>query len=243
MSGRPVVGITAYEEEASWNQWQLRASILPARYMRAVEAAGAVSLLIPVQRLSAVDAAAILDRLDAVVLAGGPDVAPELYGAERHPLTGAPRHERDALEMTILDAVTQRPLPTLAICRGLQVLNVARGGTLHQHLPDVVGHHGHGPDAHGYRPHEVSLAPGTTLATLLGTERADVPTHHHQAIDQLGRGLVATAWACDGTIEGAEDTSLPFLVGVQWHPEMGDDPTLLAGLVAAAAERCAGRRR
>ena len=243
MSGRPVIGITAYEEEASWNQWHLPAAILPARYVRAVEAAGGTPILIPVQRLGDVDAEEILDRLDAVVLAGGPDVAPELYGADRHPLTGAPRHARDALEMTILEAVTQRPLPTLAVCRGLQVLNVARGGTLHQHLPDVVGHDEHGPDAHGYRPHEVSLAPGTTVATLIGRERADVPTHHHQAVDRLGSGLVATAWARDGTIEAAEDLSLPFLVGVQWHPEMGDDPSLLAGLVAAAAERAASRHR
>ncbi len=243
MSGRPVVGITAYEEEASWNQWQMSASILPARYTHAIETAGAIPLLIPVQHLEPQDAEVILERLDAIILAGGPDVAPELYGAARHPATGRPRHERDAVEITILRAVSRVPLPTLAVCRGLQVLNVARGGTLHQHLPDVVGHDGHGPDPHGYLPHEVRLAKGTALAALLGAERADVPTHHHQAIDRLGSELVPTAWAEDGTIEAVEDSSMPFLVGVQWHPEMGSDPSLLNGLVAAASDRSAARGR
>ena len=124
----------------------------------------------------------------------------------------------------------------MAICRGLQVLNVVRGGTLDQHLPDSVGHTGHSPLPAGHGLHDVRVQPGTLLAASLGWERAGVPTHHHQAIERLGDGLVATAWADDGTIEAVEDSSVPFLLGVQWHPEAGDDLSVFRALAAAATK-------
>jgi gamma-glutamyl-gamma-aminobutyrate hydrolase PuuD len=236
VSTRPVIGITAYEETASWNQWSALASLLPARYVQSVERAGGIALLIPVQDLSAGDARALLRRLDGVIVSGGPDVNPDRYGQTPHPETGRPRDSRDDVEATLLEAAADDALPTLAICRGLQVLNVLRGGSLLQHLPDVVGHGGHSPDPQGHGPHEVRVEPGTLLAELVGWERAEVPTHHHQAVDRLGEGLVATAWATDGTVEGVEDRSVPFLVGVQWHPEAGEDLSLFRGLVAAAVQ-------
>ena len=236
MSRRPVIGITAYEEQARWNQWHARACLLPARYARAVESAGGLPVLIPVQDLSPEDAGRLLHRLDAVILSGGPDVNPERYGAPAHESTSEPRDERDELEATLLRAACGDAVPTLAICRGLQVLNVLRGGTLVQHLPDAVGHSGHSPIPAGHGLHDVSVRPGTLLAESLGWDRAGVPTHHHQAIERLGDGLVATAWADDGTIEAVEDRSLPFLLGVQWHPEAGDDLGLFRAFVSAATK-------
>lgn len=236
MSSRPVIGITAYEERASWNQWHARASLLPARYARSVEAAGGLPLLIPVQHLSEEDARKLLSRLDGVILSGGPDVNPVRYGAEPHASTSEPRDERDELEAVLVEAAAGEALPTLAICRGMQVLNVARGGTLVQHLPDAVGHSGHAPISGGHGLHDVRVEAGSRLAGALGWDRAGVPTHHHQAIERVGVGLVATAWADDGTIEAVEDRSLPFLLGVQWHPEAGDDLGLFRAFVSAATK-------
>jgi gamma-glutamyl-gamma-aminobutyrate hydrolase PuuD len=242
VSNRPVIGITAYEEQAVWNQWDARASLLPASYVRSVEAAGGLAMLIPVQQLSGEDARELLTRLDGVVLSGGPDVNPSRYGADRNARTGASRDERDGVELSLVEAAVAGALPTLAICRGLQVLNVARGGTLVQHLPDVVGHGEHSPVANGHGVHDVRVEPGTLLADAVDWERAGVPTHHHQAIDRLGGGLVVTAWADDGTIEAVEDRSVPFLIGVQWHPEAGTDLSLFRALVAAAARASAVTR-
>lgn len=243
MSTRPVIGITAYEEEASWNQWHERACVLPAHYVRSVEYAGGRSLLIPVQELSVDDARSLLARLDGVIVSGGPDVNPSRYGEPAHPKTGSPRNERDEIESTLIEAATGEAVPTLAICRGLQVLNVARAGTLLQHLPDSVGHDGHVPEPHGHGLHDVRVEPGSLLAGSVGWERAGVPSHHHQAVDRVGDGLVATAWADDGTIEAVEDASVPFLLGVQWHPEEGDDLSLFRALVTAAATFAAQRSR
>lgn len=239
MSARPLIGITAYEEMASWNQWHARASLLPARYVRSVEAAGGLPVLIPVQALSLEDARRLLSRLDGVILSGGPDVNPVRYGAAPHVSTSEPRDERDELEATLIGAVSTGAIPTLAICRGLQVLNVERGGTLVQHLPETVGHSGHSPTPGEHGVHEVRVEPGTLLADSLGWARAGVPTHHHQAIARLGEGLVATAWAEDGTIEAVEDRSVPFLLGVQWHPEAGEDLSLFRALISAATKASA----
>jgi putative glutamine amidotransferase len=241
-AGRPVIGVTAYEEEAGWNQWEaVEAALVPARYVRSVEHAGGIPVLIPVQDLTPEDAHHLLSRLDGVILTGGPDVEPRRYGADPHPKTGTPRSARDATESAICAASTGSALPILAICRGLQILNVVRGGTLHQHLPDLVEHDEHAPYPRGYGDHKVSVEPGSLIAGIVGWDSAPVPTHHHQAIDHLGKQLTATAWADDGTIEAVEDPSLPFLVGVQWHPEVGEDPGLFVGLVAAAAAFSAAR--
>lgn len=238
---RPIIGISCYEEEAAWGSWRRPAALLPVSYVRSIEGAGAIPVLIPPQRLSAREAAHLLSRLDGLVVAGGNDVDPGYYGAEAHGETVVAGGGRDALELATLAAASESGLPTLAICRGLQVLNVARGGSLIQHLPDVVGHGDHSPVSDGYGDHVVALESGSKLASLLSWTKGPVPTHHHQAIDRLGAGLVASAHAPDGVVEAVEDPSLPFLVGVQWHPEAGSDPSLFEALVAAAGERALGR--
>jgi gamma-glutamyl-gamma-aminobutyrate hydrolase PuuD len=235
--GKPIVGITCYEEEAAWGSWDTVAALLPVAYVRSIEAAGAIALLIPPQALTAEDAEHLVNRLDGLVLAGGNDISPVQYGAEPHPETVVAGGERDALELAALTAAAEGAIPTLAVCRGLQVLNVARGGTLIQHLPDVVGHEGHSPTPGSFGEHDVIVDAGSKLAGLLSWSRSAVPTHHHQAIDELGTGLTPSARAEDGTIEAVEDLTVPFLVGVQWHPEAGTDPALFDGLVTAARQR------
>jgi putative glutamine amidotransferase len=241
MISAPLIGISCYRQQARWGAWDLRASLLPDRYVSSVAAAGGIPVLLPPVPL--VEEA--VPRLDAIILAGGGDIDPARYGAERDPHCGPSSDERDGAELALAAAGLAAGVPVLGICRGLQVLNVALGGTLHQHLPDLKGHDGHSPEPAGYGAHEVSVAPGSRLAAILNrTDLTDhlpvvVPTHHHQAIDALGTGLAATAWATDGTIEAAEldPARHPFVVAVQWHPEAGEDLSLFRALVAAAARR------
>ena len=228
---RPLVGITAYGEQASFGVWDLQAALLPFTYPTSVIAAGGVPVLIP----PLVEAAAAVDRLDAVVVSGGPDVAPDRYGAMPHPRTGAPRPDRDATELAVIERALELGIPLLAVCRGHQMLDVTLGGTLHQHLPDVVGHEKHNPTPGVFGTIEIALEPGSRVAAALGGSVAG-QCHHHQAIDRLADGLVVTGRAPDGTIEAVELDGRPFVVGVQWHPEQ-DDPRLFGALVAAARER------
>jgi putative glutamine amidotransferase len=225
----PVIGITAYEERARWGPWDEQAVLVPATYVHAVERAGGIAMVLPVQ---AVGVDELLDRVDGLVVSGGPDVDPSRYGEDAHPATQEPRPARDAYEEAVLDGATRRHTPVLAICRGLQVLNVARGGTLHQHLPDVVGHDRHSPHAGEYAWHPVEVE--GRLARILGASTVRTASHHHQAIARVGRGLAVTGRAADGTIEAVEDTEVPFLLAVQWHPEAGDDDSLVGALVEAA---------
>jgi putative glutamine amidotransferase len=233
---RPVVGVTTYEEQARWNDWDLPAVLLPVSYVSALAKAGALPVLVPVQELEPADARRLVDRLDGLVLTGGPDVDPEEYGADRHPETTEAtesRRRRDAVELALLEAVSATP--TLAICRGVQVLNVARGGSLVQHLPEVATG-AHGGVVGGFGSHPVRLDEGSLLVKAVGRVEMEVAARHHQAVDPeaLGRGLVPVAWAEDGTVEALEDPSVPFLVGVQWHPEAGADPSLFEAFVEAA---------
>ncbi|MGB9111869.1 MAG: gamma-glutamyl-gamma-aminobutyrate hydrolase family protein [Acidimicrobiales bacterium] len=230
-SVRPVIGITAYEEDAHWGPWSERAVLVPSTYVHAVERAGGAPMVLPIQ---ATGLDALIGRVDALVLSGGPDVDPSRYEAEAHEHTQTPRRERDAFELALVGAARGSQTPMLAICRGLQVLNVARGGTLHQHLPDVVGHSGHSPKAGEYAWHEVEVEPDSNLARIVAAPQLQTASHHHQAIAKLGTGLRVAAHADDGTIEAVEDPDLDYLIGVQWHPEVGEDLSLFTALVTSA---------
>lgn len=244
MTGSPIIGITSYVEPATRGDWvDVPSALLPYSYVRKVEEAGGIALLIPPRLDSAADdhrlVRALLARLDGVIIAGGADVAPELYEAERHPSVQASRPDRDTTEVAIADVSAELDLPVLGICRGMQVMAVAVGGSLEQHLPDLVGHDDHSPGPATYGSHPVETAPGTRVAELLGP-RVDVPSYHHQSV-ATHPGYVAAAWAPDGTLEAMEDPGALFRLAVQWHPEEGEDSRLFHALVAAAETYAAGR--
>jgi putative glutamine amidotransferase len=231
----PLIGISCYAQPASWGSWQrVQANLLPRRYADSVARAGGLPVLLP----PVPGIGEVVDRLDGLILSGGGDVDPARYGAVRDPATDPANAARDEAEFALCEGALARGLPLLAICRGLQVLNVALGGTLHQHLPDVIGSDAHSPVVSGYGSHEVSVAPSSRLARVLRRTELAVPTHHHQAADKLGAGLIATAWTDDGVIEAVEleggNEGSPFPLAVQWHPEAGDDLSLFSGLIAAA---------
>lgn len=228
----PVIGLTTYEEPARWGVWDLPAVLLPAGYVQAVVAAGGVPVLLPPVP-DVVEAA--LPRLDGLILAGGPDVDPARYGEEPALATGPPRIDRDQAELGILAAALSAQLPVLGICRGLQLMNVARGGSLVQHLPDVLGSKEHAPAPAVFGRHLVQIQPGSLLAEALGRTEAEVSCYHHQSVGEIGAGLTVSATASDGTIEALEDQSLPFWLAVQWHPEVGPDGSVFSALIAAAA--------
>jgi putative glutamine amidotransferase len=230
----PLIGISCYALQARWGTWDDQAVLLPRRYADKVAKAGGLPVLLP--PVPAIPE--VVARLDGLVLSGGSDIDPARYHSPQDEATGPVYPERDSAELALCAAALDRGLPLLGICRGLQVINVTLGGTLHQHLPDVVGHDGHSPQESGYGRHDVRIAPESRLASILGRTTAAVPTHHHQAADQLGAGLVATARTDDGVIEAFEyaaPADEAFMIAVQWHPEAGDDPSLFAGLVAAAS--------
>jgi putative glutamine amidotransferase len=227
---RPLIGITSYAEEIRWGVWTEEAALVPLSYVRAVEKAGGRALVVPPAE-DGLDET--LAALDGVIFSGGGDLDPRLYDAAPHPETDAPRAARDAAELRMLKAALERDMPVLAICRGSQVLNVARGGDLVQHLPEAVGHdeHRHTPGA--FADHNVNVAPGSRLGGLVG-DRAPVKSHHHQAYGRIGEGLREVAWAEDGVVEGLEDPEKRFTLGVLWHPEEGEDAALFEALVEEA---------
>lgn len=239
---RPVVGISCYVEDVDRSPWVAQHSaVLPHRYIDHLERAGALVVVLP-PRPDADEsmAAAVLSRLDAVVIAGGADVDAARYGAEPHPTAQPARPDRDAWEIALARASGAEGLPTLGICRGMQVMAVASGGRLEQHLPDRVGHDSHCPRPGEYASHHATPVRGSRLAAVLGTDPLQVPTYHHQAVipESLeGTGWKASAWHEDGTLEAMEDPAPGFRLAVQWHPEAGDDPRLFEALVAAARSR------
>ncbi|MFI0506687.1 gamma-glutamyl-gamma-aminobutyrate hydrolase family protein [Streptomyces albogriseolus] len=226
MSGRPLIGISTYAESGvRWGVWQLDAALLPAGYPRLVQRAGGLAAMLPPDAPE--HAAAAVARLDGLVVAGGPDVEPVHYGAEPDPRTGPPDRARDAWELALIRAALERGVPLLGICRGMQLLNVALGGTLVQHIDG----HAEVPGVFGHHP--VKPVPGTRYAEAV-PEETSVPTYHHQAVDRLGTGLIPSAHAEDGTVEAVERPDGPWVVGVQWHPEMGDDERVVSALITAA---------
>ncbi|MFQ6170183.1 gamma-glutamyl-gamma-aminobutyrate hydrolase family protein [Oryzobacter sp. R7] len=244
---RPVIGVSCYVEDVDRRPWVAqRSAVLPHRYVEQLERAGAVVVVLP-PRSDADEAMAleVLERLDAVVIAGGADVAADRYGADPHPTSQSPRPDRDAWELALCRASATLELPALGICRGMQVMAVAAGARLEQHVPDRVGHDSHCPRPGEYASHHATPVEGSRLADLLGTDPLQVPTYHHQAVvpETLdGSGWVPSAWHEDGTLEAMEDPSPGFRVAVQWHPEAGDDPRLFEALVEAARRRRADAR-
>jgi putative glutamine amidotransferase len=236
---RPVVGITTYVEPARWGHWELKAALIPYDYVRGVERAGGRALLVPP---SDAGLGETLDALDGLLFSGGSDLDPELYRADAHAETSGTRPDRDRAELALLEAALARDMPVLAVCRGVQVLNVARGGDLVQHLPDVVGDEKHRELKGVFSEHPVRIDGGSRLGSLLG-ERAPVKSHHHQGVGTVGDGLREVAWADDGTVEALEDPARPFAVGVLWHPEAGEDQKLFEALVAASRTYREGRLR
>ncbi|MFE9403018.1 gamma-glutamyl-gamma-aminobutyrate hydrolase family protein [Streptomyces sp. NPDC006530] len=226
---KPLIGISTYLEPARWGVWDLPAALLPAGYPRLVRASGALAAMLPPDE-GATAATEVVARLDGLIIAGGADVEPVRYGAEPSPRTGPPARERDAWELALIDAALTSGTPLLGICRGLQLLNVALGGTLVQHLDGHTGGRG------VFGEHTVKPVPGTLYASLV-PEAAEVPTYHHQCVDRLSSGLTASAHAEDGTVEAAELPGPAWVLGVQWHPEMGRDTRVTEGLVRAAAAR------
>jgi putative glutamine amidotransferase len=224
----PVIGITGYVEQTRYTAWHLRAALIPYWYVRQVADAGGLPVVLPPSPGNT----DLLDRLDGLILSGGADISPRLYRAAPHPATKGLRPDRDAGELPLAKAALRRGMPVLGVCRGMQLLAIAAGGTLHQHVPDLVGGTGHCPRRGSFGTHPVRLAPGSLVHTLLG-EGEQVPTHHHQAVDDPG-SLTVTGWADDGIVEAVEDPGRPFVLGVQWHPEAGDDPRLFEALVAAS---------
>ena len=227
---RPVIGITTYAQRARWGVWDVPAALIPLDYVDAVERAGGRALLVPPAEE---DIEETLDALDGIVFSGGADVDPTHYGAEAHPETDTPQTRRDAGEMALLTAALDRDLPTLAICRGFQLLNVERGGDLIQHLPEEVGNDVHKRVPGQFAVHPVEVKDGSRLGGIVGAT-PEVTSHHHQALGRVGEGLVESAWAEDGTLEAVEDPSKRFAVGVQWHPEAGEDAALFEALVEQA---------
>ncbi|MEU8610160.1 gamma-glutamyl-gamma-aminobutyrate hydrolase family protein [Actinoplanes sp. NPDC048791] len=225
---RPVIGITTYVEPATWGVWHnLPTTLVPHDYVAAVTGAGGRAVLLPPDDLDT----DVLRILDGLVLSGGADLGPELYGAEAAPQT-VTRPERDAAEMVLARAALTQDLPVLGVCRGMQLLTVAAGGTLHQHLPEVLGHDRHRPAPGVYGEHEAGFTPGSRIAGLMG-EDTRVHCFHHQGVDDPGT-LTVTGRAEDGTVEAVEDPAHRFVLGVQWHPEVTRDKRLFGALVAAA---------
>lgn len=235
---RPVVALTAAVERTHWGEgWEGEAVLLPADYARAVERAGGLALLVPPDPALATAPDDLLDAVDALLLSGGADLDPASFGAEPLPGLETTDPRRDAIEIALARRAIARDLPVLGICRGLQVLNVATGGTLHQHLPDALGHSEHRRRIASFEGnrHDVVLAEGSRLRAIERTAVLHPASHHHQGVDRIGRGLRVTAWSPeDELVEGVEVASCRFAVGVQWHPEIEEEGALIGALVEAA---------
>jgi putative glutamine amidotransferase len=231
---RPTIGVTAATENVSYGAWkEVPAFMSPAGYARAVQRAGGRAVLLLPDPEDAGDPDGVLDVIDALIVTGGAgDVDPALYGQKPHPETGPVQEERDAYELALVRAAIERRVPVLGICRGMQVLNVAYGGGIEQHLPDVVGHEDHRHTPGTFADHEVDLETGSLAARAAGAERTAVKSHHHQGVRKIGDGLVATGRSGDDTVEALEDPSCPFVLGVLWHPEEDEKSQLIRALVS-----------
>jgi putative glutamine amidotransferase len=237
---RPTIGITASLETVTSGPWVEPSALVPQHYCEAVQRAGGRAVLLVPDPADADEPSEVLDLVDGVIVTGAAgDVDPARYGARRHPQTEPVVAVRDDFELALVAAAGERDLPLLGICRGMQVVNVAHGGSLVQHLPDVVGHERHSERPGRFGRHEVKLEPGSLVARAVGVERTEVRGFHHQGVDEVGAGLVASGWSAleDGIVEAVERPGDAFVLGVLWHPEEDEASRVIAALVDAARSR------
>jgi putative glutamine amidotransferase len=235
---RPVIGICSAIESARWGAWEVLCNLSPRTYSLAVQRAGGIALLLPPDDVVAESPDLVLDLLDGLVLAGGSDVDAGSYGARPHAETKGTRPERDRFELGLGHRALERDLPLLGVCRGMQMLNVVRGGTIEQHLPDSVGHEGHRHTPGTFSDHEVRLESGSRVADVVGAERSAVKSHHHQGVAELGEGVVASGWSDeDDLVEAIELPDRRFALGVLWHPEEDEQSRVIGALVDQARQR------
>jgi putative glutamine amidotransferase len=232
---RPVIGICGALEQVSWGAWTVLANVSPRSYALAVQAAGGMALLLPPDDAAAEAPGEMLDLLDGLMLAGGSDIDPASYGARPHPQTTGTRAERDRFELAMAHAALARDMPVLGICRGMELLNIACGGTLAQHLPDTIGSERHRHTPGSFADHEVRIAEHTLAARAVGATRGAVKSHHHQGVDELGDGVQVTGWSvADQVAEAIELPAKPYGLGVLWHPEEDQRSRVIVSLVEAA---------
>jgi putative glutamine amidotransferase len=236
---RPVIGICTAIERAAWSVWEQPAALLPVAYLAAVQRAGAIALMLPPDELTAREPEQMLELLDGLLLAGGADIDPSAYGQQAHAQTHDTVPERDTFEIALARAALARELPVLGICRGMQLINVALGGTLIQHLPEQFGHEEHRrvPGSFDGAEHDVSLLDGSLAASAAGETVHSIRSHHHQGVDVLAPGLIISGVSSleDALPEAIELPGEGFVLGVQWHPEADVQSSVIAALVAAAA--------
>jgi putative glutamine amidotransferase len=233
-----VIGLCTSIERVAWNAWEVVSNLSPRVYSLAVQAAGGMALLLPPDDAAAERPDEMLDLVDGLILAGGSDVDPASYGARPHPETRGSWPERDRFELALTHRALELDMPVLGICRGMQMLNVACGGTLEQHLPDRLGHNDHRHTPGTFSDHEVRLESGTLAERAVGAGATAVKSHHHQGLGELGEGVVATGWSVpDDVIEAVELPGKQYALGVLWHPEEDERSRVVGSLVEAARTR------
>lgn len=239
MSHRPAIGICAALEQARWSVWDQRAALLAYSYITAIQDGGGLALMIAPDQQLVVAPDEMLDLIDGLILAGGADIDPAAYGAEPHPETRGTVPERDEVELALARRAMERDMPVLGICRGMQLMNVALGGTLRQHVPDDVGHHDHRRVAGSFdgSDHDVRLVAGSLAARVAGEEVHTTKSHHHQSVATIGEGLEVTGFSTlDELPEALEAPANRFALGVQWHPEADEHSRLIREFVAQAGD-------
>jgi putative glutamine amidotransferase len=236
---RPTIGISTTLARARWGVWDRRAALLPYEYITAIQRAGGLALMVAPDPELEERPDELLDMLDGLILSGGADIDPSNYGAERHPATNGSVAERDRSEIALARRAIERNMPVLGICRGMQLINVALGGSLKQHLPDEVGHENHRPTPGSFEgsDHDVRLRRGSLAAVAAGETLHSAKSHHHQGIERLGDGLEITGYSTlDELPEAIEAPACRFVLGVQWHPEADDRSRVVGALVERALD-------